>query len=163
SSNVRAVSLVAIGGAGKTTLLERVLASRGEAPGPNGVFVWSFYEDARIDTFLREATSYFRGRAGVGVEPLADALAAGSAHLLAQWGVGGSAAKRKQLASRLGGHALSVTVAGSYAAAFLDGDPTRLDAIDLEDAAEDDPLARRLAGLIEHYARALAPAERDLM
>ncbi|HZU95643.1 MAG TPA: helix-turn-helix domain-containing protein [Planctomycetota bacterium] len=238
---VRVVALVAVGGAGKTTLLERILETV-EGRGPRGLFVWSFYEDGRVDAFIREATAYFApAGAPASVEPLAEALGAGPAHVLAldgleaiqsegrgarargeledaslrrllrsvaaglggarvvvtsrfelvdlaswegsglrtirlgdlsgaeaarlleAWGVAGTKAERSRLAERLGGHALSVAVAGSYAAAFLDGDPARVEGLDLADAAEDDPLARRLAGILEQYARALSPAERDLM
>jgi transcriptional regulator with XRE-family HTH domain len=234
----RVVALVAIGGAGKTTLLEHLLASIGEEQRESGLLVWSFYEDPRVDAFLREASAYFAA-GSTGIEPLTDALGAGPAHvvaldglevvqadgggakargeledatlrrllrsiaaglgrtrailtsrfdvvdlapwegtkahsirlgeltadetaeLLERWGVHGTRNERRRLAKRLGGHALSVAVAGSYSAAFLNGAP--LESLDLDEAAQDDPLARRLAAIIEQYARQLSPAERDLM
>ncbi len=57
ASPVRVTALVAIGGTGKTTLLERVLED--VEAGERGVFVWSFYEDPRVDAFVREASAYF--------------------------------------------------------------------------------------------------------
>ncbi len=237
ASPVRVTALVAIGGTGKTTLLERVLED--VEAGERGVFVWSFYEDPRVDAFVREASAYFGKSAGI--EPLSEVLGAGPPHVLAldglevaqadgrgarargeledaslrrllvsvasglggtralitsrfplvdlaswegtavrslrlddltrsesielleRWGVEGTKEQRERLAGRLGGHALSLAVAGSYAAAYLDGDPGALETLDLDAAAEDEPLARRLAAMIEQYARALSPAERDLM
>lgn len=94
---------------------------------------------------------------------LQDLPPAEAAALLAAWGVSGSDADRERLAARLGGHALSVAVAGSFAASYLAGDPTGLGGEALEAAAEDDPRARRLGALLTRYADALSPLERDLM
>jgi transcriptional regulator with XRE-family HTH domain len=94
---------------------------------------------------------------------LPDLEPAEAATLLAGWGVLGSEADRERLAARLGGHALSVAVAGSFAGSYLGGDPTRLGGESLEAAAQDDPRARRLGALLARYSDALSPLERDLL
>src|SRR4051812_34529046 len=87
SPEVRVVAVVAVGGAGKTTLLERLLSGDAAGAGETvarGLFVWSFYEDARIEAFLREACAYFASPSGtVNVERLSEALDAGPGHVLA--------------------------------------------------------------------------------
>ncbi len=60
-------------------------------------------------------------------------------------------------------HALSVAVLGSYLGNFAGGDPSRAPEFSLEDAKESDPKARRLNRILEQYAKALTPAERDLL
>ena len=61
-------------------------------------------------------------------------------------------------------HALSVAVLGSYLANFTGGEPIRAPEFSLEEAkASDDPKARRLSRILEHYAQALAPEERELL
>ena len=50
--------LVALGGAGKTCLGERFLASIGDGPHPGGVFVFSFYDDDRVEAFFERALAY---------------------------------------------------------------------------------------------------------
>jgi tetratricopeptide (TPR) repeat protein len=60
-------------------------------------------------------------------------------------------------------HALSVAVLGSYLGNFAGGDPARAPEFSLEDAQESDLKARRLNRILEHYAKALTPAERDLL
>lgn len=83
--------------------------------------------------------------------------------LLARWGLTGDPQK---FVTRVGGHALSIAMLGSYAGAFLGGDARHLDALDLErlDAlARDDVQARRLLAVLSAYARALAPVERDVL
>lgn len=239
----RVVAIVAVGGAGKTSLIERVVSAPADEPRPAGLLVWSFYEDPRVDAFVRESVAYLAPDEPPTLERLQEALAAGPGHvlvldglevlqaegrgarargeledpalrrllralaaglggaralvtsrfdlvdlapwsadragartvrlqdlapaeavlLLERWGVTGAPAARAAAAARLGGHALSLAMAGSYAGAFLDGDPARLASVDVAAAAEDDPLARRLAGVLDHYARALAPVERDLL
>lgn len=69
----------------------------------------------------------------------------------------------KQAGRVAGGHALSAAMVGAYVRDILDGDPTGLSAIPLEDAAEDGPLARRLLAVLSATAAVLSPAERDLM
>ena len=54
----RVVALIAAGGTGKTALAERVLAQIPEN-GSFGVFVWSFYENQRTESFLQMAYEYF--------------------------------------------------------------------------------------------------------
>ena len=60
-------------------------------------------------------------------------------------------------------HALSVAVLGSYLGNLAEGDPTRAPEFSLEDAKESDPKARRLSRILEQYAKALSPVERDLL
>jgi tetratricopeptide (TPR) repeat protein len=60
-------------------------------------------------------------------------------------------------------HALSVAVLGSYLGNFAGGDPNRVPEFSLEDAKESDRKARQLSRILEHYAKALTPAERDLL
>jgi len=86
--------------------------------------------------------------------------AAASAELPGRWGI---AVDRADLAARVGGHALSLAVTGSYVGAVLGGDAAGLDAVDPAAAAPDDALARRLQAVLAAYAEALAPLERDLL
>jgi transcriptional regulator with XRE-family HTH domain/tetratricopeptide (TPR) repeat protein len=236
------LAVVALGGAGKTSVVERFLSAIGDGPHPGGVFVWSFYDDARIEALLDQALAYFApGRAAQPGERLAaleDALrggghllvldglevvqgtgAAGSTFgrvedaglrrllaasarglarvlctsrvpltdlaawegaglltlrldalteaegldLLARWGLTGGASELASLCARVGGHALSVAMIGSYAGAFLGGDAARARAIPLEPAARDDLAARRLLSVLSAYAGALPAEERDLV
>lgn len=83
--------------------------------------------------------------------------------LLGRWGIGGDAGARAALLDRVGRHALSVAMMGSYAGAFLGGDAARAGAIDLAPAARDDAAARRLLSVLTAYAAALPGPERDLM
>jgi len=240
----RVVAVVALGGAGKTALVERLLAALGDGPHAGGVFVWSFYDDPRVEAFLDRARSYFAGSSapatadriealtralgdgphlvvldglevvqgtgrggttlgrlddgalrrfftsaarglgrtrvlttsrlgltdlaaweGSGVRTLRlDALSeAEGLDLLGRWGLAGSPGELSALLDRVGGHALSVAVMGSYAGAFLGGDAARARSIALEPAARDDPEARRLLGVLAAYAGALEPEERDLV
>jgi hypothetical protein len=87
------VALVGLGGAGKTAIAARFVAElcRPEDPSrPEGLFVWSFYQEPDAGYFLSEAYRYFaRGRAepapakGAGLlHLLRDALLIGGPHLL---------------------------------------------------------------------------------
>src|SRR5207248_5139672 len=61
------VALVGLGGAGKTALAARfleALLAPGALPRPDGLFVWSFYQEPDAGLFLREAHSYFGGAGG---------------------------------------------------------------------------------------------------
>lgn len=83
----RVIAIVALGGAGKTAALERLAASLGDAKGPRGALVWSFYEDARVDRFIAEALAYFDPEAagappGERADRLFAALRRGPRHLL---------------------------------------------------------------------------------
>jgi len=60
-------------------------------------------------------------------------------------------------------HALSVDVLGSYLGNFANGDPGKAPQFSLADAQETDPKARRLSHILERYAEALTPEERDLL
>ncbi|AKT40711.1 helix-turn-helix domain-containing protein [Chondromyces crocatus] len=83
----RVLTLLGVGGAGKTAVLDRALAELGDAPQRGGVFVWSFYEDERIESFLAEALRYFARGAESGpgerLLRLEEALRDGAPHLLA--------------------------------------------------------------------------------
>lgn len=87
--------------------------------------------------------------------------------VLRAWKVKGDDAALARLLEPLniGGfyHALSVAVLGSYLGNFAGGDPSRAPEFSLEDAKESDPKARRLNRILEQYAKALTPAERDLL
>ena len=78
------------------------------------------------------------------------------------WGVKGDDAALARLIEPLniGGfyHALSVAVLGSYYGNFQDARE-----FSIEDAADTDPKARRLTRILEQYAKALTPVERDLL
>jgi hypothetical protein len=87
------LALVGLGGAGKTAVAARLvdeLLGPGGTPRPDGLFVWSFYQQPDAGLFLQEAYRYFaRGDAlatsakGSGIlHLLHDALASGGPHLL---------------------------------------------------------------------------------
>ena len=87
------VALVGLGGAGKTALAARFLAellAPARRPRPEGLFVWSFYQQPDAGLFLQEAHRYFAGVAaaatparGAGLlHLLREALSAGGPHLL---------------------------------------------------------------------------------
>ena len=80
------VALVALGGAGKTSVVARLLADLGDGPHRGGVFVWSFYDDPRVEAFFEQALAYLtpvgeRSGPGERVDALQAALR-GGAHLL---------------------------------------------------------------------------------
>ena len=83
--------------------------------------------------------------------------------LLTRYGGGASAHAASLLLERSGGHPLSLDVMASFTGRFLGGDPSRLDALDLDVASHDDPHARRLARVLRQYAERLPPVERDLL
>jgi tetratricopeptide (TPR) repeat protein len=88
--------------------------------------------------------------------------------VLRAWGVKGDdvALARPIKPLNIGGfyHALSVAVLGSYLGNFAGGDPHRAPEFSLPDAKEaDEPKARKLYRILEQYARALTPVERDLL
>ena len=85
------------------------------------------------------------------------------ADILRRWGVSGSDRERLRLAKQTGGHALSLSVLGSFSSAFLGGAPMPIASLDLSDLAKDDALARRLSDMLKAYAEALRPEERELM
>ena len=86
-----------------------------------------------------------------------------AASLLARYGGRIDPRAAAHLLERSGGHPLSLDVMASFTGRFLDGDPSRLGALDLDAAAHDDPLARRLARVLRQYAERLPPVERDLL
>jgi len=75
------LALVGLGGAGKTAVAARFLDdlfAGSVGPSPDGVFVWSFYQEPDAGLFLEEAYRYFAGGRSV---PAA-AKGAGLLHLL---------------------------------------------------------------------------------
>ncbi|UQA57507.1 FAD-dependent oxidoreductase [Polyangium aurulentum] len=249
----RVLAFRAIGGTGKTTLVQRALDDYlkrqiGTGAGlPAGVFVWSFYENGRIDDFLGEACAYFTGEPGeVGGREvrLKNELREGAPHLfvldglervqaeggagrtrgeiedprlrsllsliaakhlgkarvlvtsryplcdleerpgywelaledldeatargvLRSWGVVAEDLVLDALAAKVGRHALSVSVLGSFVSRFGMGDPAvglELDLGQVLDATSDaDRRARKLAALLAHYATRMPETERELM
>lgn len=83
--------------------------------------------------------------------------------LLRCWGVRGSAAALAEVVPLFGGHALSIAVMGSYVGGLLGGDAAQVLAVDLQAAQKDDPLAHRLARLLDSYGRQLSPLDRDVL
>jgi hypothetical protein len=82
------LSLIGLGGAGKTALSERFLSWLLENESPDGVLVWSFYDDPDANHFLKTAHNYFTGgeevqAVGAGwFHMLSEALATGGNYLL---------------------------------------------------------------------------------
>jgi len=87
------IALVGLGGAGKTAIAARFLAELcgpGHPLRPDGLFVWSFYQEPDVDYFLRETYRYFARpessatpAKGAGLlHLLSDALMTGGRHLL---------------------------------------------------------------------------------
>lgn len=101
-----------------------------------------------------------QGFESIALPPLSDAQ---GADILRRWGVSGSERERRKLSRQAGGHALSLSVLGSFSSAFLGGAAMPLSALDLGDVARDDALARRLSDMLNAYAAALRPEERELM
>src|SRR5271154_4525480 len=87
------VALVGLGGAGKTAIAAQFLdelCRPGYPSRPEGLFVWSFYQEPDVGYFLHEAYRYF-ARDGSAATPakgagllhlLRDALMVGGPHLL---------------------------------------------------------------------------------
>jgi tetratricopeptide (TPR) repeat protein len=96
----------------------------------------------------------------VRLHDLSDAAAAA---LLRAWGVRGSEAELQGLAGHVGRHALSVSVLGAYITEFCGGDPRRAADLELDQAAQDDPQAAKLARVLAGYARALPETDRDVL
>lgn len=83
--------------------------------------------------------------------------------VLRQWGVLGSDAALDRAAERLGRHALSVSVLGSYLARAHGGNPAAAEHLELQATASDDPASGRLLRLLLYYREALSPEERRVM
>jgi transcriptional regulator with XRE-family HTH domain/tetratricopeptide (TPR) repeat protein len=135
-------------------LLRRLLCALARGLGGARALVTSRFELADLTPWAGQGAETIR------LAALSDAEAV---RLLQQWGVRGDDAALGRLGAGTGGHALSLAVMGSYVGAFLGGDPAPLDRASLAEAARDDRLARRLAGVLAAYARALPEGERDLM
>lgn len=135
-------------------LLRRLLCAFARGLGQSRALVTSRFELTDV--------SAWEGR-GVHTIRLRDLDDDDAAELLHQWGVAGDPATMADLVQRTGGHALSVAMIGSYVGALLGGDPTRIAGMSLAVAARDDALARRLVAVLDAYARALEPRQRDLL
>jgi predicted negative regulator of RcsB-dependent stress response len=70
------LSLIGLGGAGKTALAQRFIETLLATDPPDGLLVWSFYEEPDANGFLQTAYQYFTGG------QTADARGAGWFHLL---------------------------------------------------------------------------------
>jgi tetratricopeptide (TPR) repeat protein len=101
--------------------------------------------------------------AGCRVIALDDLERSVALEVLRAWNVKGNDAALTKLIEPLnvGGtyHALSVAIFGSYIGNFANEAPE----FSLQDARDSDPKARRLSRILEQYAKALTPAERDLL
>jgi len=86
SGRDRVVSLIGVGGCGKTSVVARLLDEVRDLPLEGNVLVWSFYEDANVGSFLREACNVFApggdSDAGGRLERLQRALDQGPNHCL---------------------------------------------------------------------------------
>jgi len=243
-SQPRVRALIGVGGAGKSALVQRFVDTVPH-DASFGVFVWSFYDDRRVEALLGAAAKYVTqadppSAPLESLEILLDAVRGPSPHLfvldglevaqsegherprgsiedallrrflcavaagdggtkalltsryavvdlapwqgdglatsqigalderaqvdlLRHWGVEGTDALARQHLERFGGHALSIATLGSYIAGVHGGRLDALGAVDLEEAAADDLLAFRLARLLDDYAAAMTPAQRDLL
>lgn len=101
--------------------------------------------------------------AGLRTVRIADLSRANAVEVLRKWGVRGDDSALGGIVDRVGRHALSLAVTGSYIGGFLGGDPMRVAELSLDEAARDDALARRLATVLDAYAESLAPRTRDVL
>ncbi|NQZ05720.1 MAG: DUF4062 domain-containing protein [Algicola sp.] len=83
--------------------------------------------------------------------------------VLQAWEIRGEEQQLKGLAKSVGNHALSVSVLGSYLNRFCGGDPKGAEEFNLEEAAEDETQAARLARVLAGYAINLPADEKDLL
>jgi tetratricopeptide (TPR) repeat protein len=134
--------------------LRRLLCTIAAQPGGTRVIVTSRYP--LVDLAAWEGKSVRTSM----LEPLPIAA---QLELLRGSGVHGTDARALHALERFGGHALSVATLASYVSRFHDGQLGAIDSLDLGDAATDDPLAFRLARLLDAYATAMTPAQRDLV
>lgn len=135
-------------------LLRRLLCAVARGLGNTRMLVTSRFELADLTSWSGEGIQTIRPGS------LSPEDATG---LLRRWGIRGEDPALLELSARTGGHALSIAMLGSYVGAFLGGDPDRFDRKSLSLADQDDVLARRLQAVLSAYARALSPAERDLL
>jgi tetratricopeptide (TPR) repeat protein len=83
--------------------------------------------------------------------------------VLQAWGVNGTEEELSVLAKKVGLHALSISVLGSYLHHFCGGNPNGAEELKLEEISADDPYAGKLERILAGYARDLPDAERDLL
>jgi hypothetical protein len=97
------------------------------------------------------------------METLSDLEPRAALIVLRSWGVKGDDASLLALAERVGRHALSLAVIGSYLSSFCDGDPSAMNDLGQDEMDADEPLAHRLFQVLNAYTSALPPLERDLL
>jgi len=83
--------------------------------------------------------------------------------VLQAWGVNGTEGELSVLAEKVGHHALSVSVLGSYLHHFCGGNPKGAEELKMEEISADEPYAGKLQRILAGYARDLPDAERDLL
>ena len=153
-------TMQAEGGSGRAhgelndALLRRLLFALARGLGATRALVTSRFELSDLGAWEHGGLSTLR---------LGSLTESEGAALLRRWGIQGGERSLEQLVTTAGGHALSLAMIGSYVGAFLGGDASRLDSIELGDAAREDVLARRLHAVLSTYAKALSSEERDLM
>ncbi|MCX4240869.1 XRE family transcriptional regulator [Paraliomyxa miuraensis] len=139
-------------------LLRRLLtAIVGQAGGPRGgmrVLLTSRYPLVDLAAWENAGLATLRLPALTLAEQLA---------LLREWGIRATDAQAQHALERFGGHALSIATLASYVTGFCQGELDAVDSLELSEAAQDDPLAFRLARLLDAYARVMGEAQRDLM
>ena len=120
---------------------------------------------ARSIITSRIALSDLAGWRGAGYHEvdLEDLDPEASRQLLQSWGVQGAPRELDKLAHAVGHHALSVSVLGSYIGEFCGGNVSAAATLRLDDAAQDDAQAAKLARVLQGYATALYQDERDLL
>lgn len=100
---------------------------------------------------------------GLRTLPIGEMERARAIEVLRTWGVRGDECALASAIDRIGRHALSLAVTGSYVGGLLGGEPERLAELSLDEAARDDPLARRLTRVLDAYAGSLSGGARDLL
>jgi tetratricopeptide (TPR) repeat protein len=134
--------------------LRQLLQSLAAGPGRTRALVTSRYELVDLGRW--------RGN-GFRAERVDDLDPEAARAVLRAWGVRGSDEAVDALAEKVGHHALSVAVMGSYVATLGNGDPAFSERLDLREAGTLDPAANRLARLLAAYAQEMEEAERQVM
>lgn len=100
---------------------------------------------------------------GYDVRNLPDLESDAALSVLNEWGVRGDEETLDALVAQFGGHALSISVLGSYLGSFAGGDASKAASLQLDRQAEDDPRAAKLQRILAAYANVLSDPERKLM
>ncbi|MDP9191601.1 MAG: DUF4062 domain-containing protein [Acidobacteriota bacterium] len=83
--------------------------------------------------------------------------------VLRGWGVVGDDGALRAAAAKVGNHALSVAVLGSYLHSFAGGRVEAVKEFDLDAVTGDDPRAAKLVRVLAYYAQRLPEEERELL